>query len=249
MWLLLSSSSLSRWRLRPDGELHRGAASRVLVLLRQGPVSPGASSANLRGDACSPCVRGLARGAVRGALPPLLSPGKPQASVSLGLGLLPALLPSRPPFCSKGALLGGSVVFRPSCLPACLGLVRSCLPSGSVCLACLAFAPPRPSMSPCASDWWGWEVVASSNTPLARSHTLLMNFLCRHTSLLLGIFVFGSFLKLRAFYDAVRDPTSALRSAPVGPRAPVRQSVHQPLPPPLPAPGVCGMVLPFPSSC
>ena len=116
------------------------------------------------------------------------------------------------------------------------GLVWSCLPSGSVCLACLAFAPPRPSMSPCASDWWGWEVVASSNTPLARSHTLLMNFLCRHTSLLLGIFVFGSFLKLRAFYDAVRDPTSALRSAPVGPRAPVRKFVHQPLLPPVGAP-------------
>ena len=96
MWLLLSSFSLSRWRLRPDGELHRGAASRVLVLLRQGPVSPGASSANLRGDACLPCVRGLARGAVRGALPPLLSPGKPQASVSLGPGLLPAL-PFRSP--------------------------------------------------------------------------------------------------------------------------------------------------------
>ena len=124
------------------------------------------------------------------------------------------------------------------------GLVRSCLPSGSVCLACLAFAPPRPSMNPCASEWWSWEVVASSNTPLARFHTLLMNFLC-HTSLLLGLFVFGSFLKLRAFYDAVRDPTSALRSAPVGPRAPVRQFVHQPLLPPFGAPGMCGFVLPF----
>ena len=88
-------------------------------------------------------------------------------------------------------------------------------------------------MNPCASDWWGWEVVASSNTPLACFHTLLMNFLCKHTSLLLGLFVLGSFLKLKAFYDAVRDPTSALRSAPVGPRAPVRQSVRQPLLPPL----------------
>ena len=129
MWLLLSSYSLSRWRLRPDGELHRGAASRVLVLLRQGPVSPGASSANLRGDACLPCVRGLARGAVRGALPPLLSPGKPQASVSLGLGLLPALPSLSPPavqrvlsWAGRSSLAGWSSLAVPVhlVLPACL---------------------------------------------------------------------------------------------------------------------------------
>ena len=126
MWLLLSSHSLSRWRLRPDGELHRGAASRVLVLLRQGPVSPGASSANLRGDACLPCVRGLARGAVRGALPPLLSPGKPQASVSLGLGLLPALPSRSPSFLFKGCLAGPVGHLSLSC------------PSGPACLLALA---------------------------------------------------------------------------------------------------------------
>ena len=123
MWLLLSSPSLSRRRLRPDGELHRGASSRVLVLLRQGPVSPGASSANLRGDACSPCVRGLARGAVRGALPPLLSPGKPQASVSLGLGLLPALPSLSPPAVQRVLSWAGrsslAVLSFWSCLPAC----------------------------------------------------------------------------------------------------------------------------------
>ena len=145
MWLLLSSFSLSRWRLRPDGELHRGAASRVLVLLRQGPVSPGASSANLRGDACLPCVRGLARGAVRGALPPLLSLGKPQASVSLGLGLLPALPSRSPPAVQRVLSWAGrsslAVLSIWSCLPAC------CRPSSRCESECKLLEDPYPALT------------------------------------------------------------------------------------------------------
>ena len=144
MWLLLSSFSLSRWRLRPDGELHRGAASRVLVLLRQGPVSPGASSANLRGDACLPCVRGLARGAVRGALPPLLSPGKPQASVSLGPGLLPAL-PSLSPLPLFKGCLAGPVGHLSPVLSSCLPWSGLVLPALWVCLSCLPCFRPASS--------------------------------------------------------------------------------------------------------
>ena len=149
MWLLLSSPSLSRRRLRPDGELHRGASSRVLVLLRQGPVSPGASSANLRGDACLPCVRGLARGAARGALPLLLSPGKPKASVSLGPGLLPAL-PSLFPASSVSRVL--SWAGRSSLACPC--------PSGPACLPALA----RPTQ--CESECYDLMVLTPHDPAL-----------------------------------------------------------------------------------
>ena len=105
------------------------------------------------------------------------SPSLPRRPTSAPAVGGPALPPPPLPPCPLLTVLcwvGRSSFARP---------VSSCLPwSGPACPlglsgpACLAFAPSSPSMSPNASDWWGWGLFVLSNTPFALSNTPFLHF-------------------------------------------------------------------------